>query len=146
LVEDVWTNRDLPVLRAAVELYDRTGMPVRASAIAQAAGIDEETTQRALRFLFRQPYFEEKGSLRGDDQYVFVGPPTGEALRVAGAWPTPEGLLDRLIAAFEAAGEDDNRDEPERSKFKQAAAWLGSAASQVAISALGGAGGHMLSS
>ena len=30
-------------------------------------------------------------------------------------------------------------------KFKQAALWLGSVASQVAIGALGGAGGHMLS-
>jgi hypothetical protein len=57
-----------------------------------------------------------------------------------------EGLLDRVITAFEAAADDETRAEPERSKFKQFPEWLPGAAAQVAIQALGGAGGHMLSS
>lgn len=74
-----------------------------------------------------------------------VGPPTGHALRVAGAWPSPDTLLERLIAALETAAADEMRPPEERSKLKQAAAWLGSVGSQVAIAALGGAGGNLLS-
>ncbi|GAB4933527.1 hypothetical protein [Mycobacterium avium] len=141
-MEDTWTNRDLPVLKAAVELYNRTGMPARASAIAQAAGLDEEITQRALRFLLREPFFEDKGTLRGGDQIIFVGAPTGAALRVAGAWPTPENMVERLIAAFEAAAHDSDRSESERRRFTESAELLrpGSPGSPVAVRAFGGGG------
>ena len=74
-----------------------------------------------------------------------VGPPTGKALRVAGAWPSPENLLERLIAALESAADDEMRAPDERSKLKQAAAWLASFGSQIAISALGGAARNVLS-
>jgi hypothetical protein len=77
--------------------------------------------------------------------YLAVGAPTSNALRGAGAWPTPENLLERLITALEQAGDDQTRPDEERSKLQSAAAWLGSFASQVAIGALGGAGGTMLS-
>ncbi len=145
-VADTWTNRDLPVLKAIVKIYDETGRTmIRPGQIAARAGLDEETTTRALRALYRQPYLEPASESFGG-RFVAVGPPTGDALRVAGQWPTPENQLERLIAALNAAGDDDEHfEEPERSKFKQAAAWLGSFASGVAISALGGAGGHMLS-
>lgn len=143
---DTWTNRDLPVLKAIVQIYEETGRTmIGPGQIAARAGLDEEATSRALRALYREPYLEPaKRSFGGD--FIAVGPPTGDALRVAGQWPTPENMLARLIAALEAAGNDDEHfEEPERSKFKQAAAWLGSFASGVAMSALGGAGGHMLS-
>ena len=48
-------------------------------------------------------------------------PPAGDALCVAGAWPSPENLLERLIAALENAANDDTREPEERSKLKQAA-------------------------
>jgi hypothetical protein len=54
------------------------------------------------------------------------GPPTGSALRVAGAWPSPESLLQRLIAELQDAAAGETREPSERSKFKQAAGWLGS--------------------
>ena len=85
-----------------------------------------------------------RGAFGGDDEFVIVGKPTSAALRVAGHWPSPEGLLERLVAALEAAGDDESRDQEERSRFKQIALWLGGAASQVAINALGGAGGNLL--
>lgn len=75
-----------------------------------------------------------------------VGPPTSAALRGAGQWPTPEAQLDRLIAALSAAADDEERPDEERNRFRQAAGWLGGAASQVATAALGGAGGTWLSS
>lgn len=143
-MDDTWSSRDLPVLRALVQIYENTGRTmIRASDIENATGFDKDTTQRALRALSREPYFEEaKGSWGGG--ILFVGAPTGDALRLAGQWPTPENQLERLIAAFEDVAADETREEPERSKAKQAALWLGSALSQVAIGALGGAGGHAL--
>ena len=77
---------------------------------------------------------------------MMVGPPTGDALRVAGAWPSPENLLERLIAALQDAANDETREPEERSKLKQAASVLGSLATQLAVNALGGAAGNVLSS
>ena len=77
---------------------------------------------------------------------MMVGPPTGDALRVAGAWPSPENLLERLIAALQDAAKDETREPEERSKLKQAASVIGSLATQLAINALGGAAGNVLSS
>jgi hypothetical protein len=144
-MQDTWTNRDLPVLQAVVELYDETGRHLtRATSVEQKTGFDQDTVQRALRALRSAPFFQE-GSEASGGYIVAVGPPYGNAYQIAGAWPTPENLLERLIAAFEAAGGDPNLDEPERSKAKQAALWLGDTLSKIAIGALGGAGGHVLS-
>jgi hypothetical protein len=76
---------------------------------------------------------------------LFVGKPTSHALRVAGQWPSPETLLDRLVAALENAVDDETRVPEERGKLKQVALGLRGAAGQIAISALGGAGGNLLS-
>lgn len=144
-IADTWTNRDLPVLKAVVQIFDETGRTmIRPGQIAARAELDEETTTRALRALYREPYLEPATESFGG-HFVAVGPPTGNALRVAGQWPTPENLLERLIAALEVAGEDETVAEPERSKLKQIALGLRGAAYQVAIGALSGAGGHMLS-
>lgn len=144
--EDTWTNRDLPVLKAAVQIYENADRSnIRVSDIERAVGFDKDSIQRALRALYRQPFFEEEGSVEGQTGFAYIGAPTGEALRVAGQWPTPDNLVERLIAAFEAVAEDESREEPERSKAKQTALWLGDTLSKIAIGALGGAGGHILS-
>ncbi|GFG53376.1 hypothetical protein [Mycolicibacterium agri] len=71
-------------------------------------------------------------------------PASGEAVRVAGHRPSPKALLDRLIDALETAGEDESRPPAERSRLKQVAQGLNTAAAQIAIAALGGAGGKLL--
>lgn len=144
VMADTWDSRDLPILRAAVELYDQTGRNPSAAELGAACGLDKDTVQRALRALYREPFFEE-GVTSWGGGILAVGPPTSAALRVAGQWPSPEVQLDRLIAALQAAATDEERPEEERGRFKQAALWLGGTASQVAITALGGAGGHLLS-
>lgn len=140
---DTWESRDLPVLKAVVELYEEGGRGPKVSAIEARTGFDHDTVQRALRALYTEPYFEEGKGAWGAG-LLMVGKPTSAALRVAGQWPTPETQLERLVAALEAAAADDARPEQERSRFKQAAFWLGGAASQVAIGALGGAGGNLI--
>jgi hypothetical protein len=143
MIADTWTTRDLPVLRAAVEIYDRTGRTPSAAELGAACEFDKETVQRALRALYREPYFE-KGRNAFSGAILGVGAPTSAALRVAGQWPSPEVQLERLVAAFEAAAADDTRPEEERSRAKQAGLWLAGALSQVAINALGGAGGNLM--
>lgn len=76
---ETWESRDLPVLKAAVELCEESGRRLRPSAIETATGFDKDTVQRALRALYREPYFEEAtGSFGGE--IILVGKPTGEAL------------------------------------------------------------------
>lgn len=140
---DTWESRDLPVLKAVVELYEESGRRVHLSAIENATGFNKETVQRALRALYREPYFEEAtGSFGGE--ILVVGEPTGKALRVAGQWPSPELQLQNLIAAFEAVAADDSRPEEERSRAAKIGLWLTGALQQVAIGALGGAGGNLM--
>ncbi|MGJ6122987.1 hypothetical protein QN239_10450 [Mycolicibacterium sp. Y3] len=140
---DTWTTRDLPVLRAAVELYDQTGRNARATELENACGFDKDTVQRALRALYREPFFEKGMQAFGGD-ILAVGPPTGAAMRVSGLWPSPEVQVERLVAAFTAAADDESLPEVERSRAKQVGLWLTGALSQVAIGALGGAGGNLM--
>lgn len=143
MIADTWTDRDLPVLRAAVEIYDRTGRNPSAAELGAACEFDQDTVQRALRALYREPYFE-KGMNAFSGQILAVGPPTSAALRVAGQWPSPEVQLERLIAAFEAVAADESRPEEERSRAAKIGLWLTGALQQVAIGALGGAGGNLM--
>jgi hypothetical protein len=145
MTEDTWNTRDLPVLQAIVDIYEDSGTYLtRATGIERRTGLDHDTVQRALRRLNSQPSFFEKVVEASGGQVIMVGPPTADALRIAGAWPSPEQLLQRLITALEVAAEDDARGPEERSKLRQAASYLGSFATQVAIGALGGAGGNVL--
>jgi hypothetical protein len=147
MTEDTWNARELPVLQAVVDIYDESGSYLtRATSIERRTGFDHDTVQRALRRLNSQPSSFEKVVEASGGQVIMVGPPTAEALRVAGAWPSPEVLLRRLISSLETAAEDETRAPDERSKLRQAATYLGSFATQVAIGALGGAGGNVLSS
>ena len=143
MTEDTWHNRDLPVLRAAVDIYERTGRTMKPRQIEQECGFDTETVQRALRMLNREPYFEKVSGAFGGP-ILLVGAPTADAFRVAGKWPTPQNQLERMVAALEVAANEDGRPEEERGRIRQAILTLRGAACQVAIGALGGAGGNML--
>lgn len=143
MMNDTWTDHDLPALKAAVELWTERGRRPRATDIERVTGFDQDTVQRALRNLYTEPYFDG-----GDRAYaghiIRTGTPTSAALRMVGRWPTPERLFDRLVAALEEAAQDQGRPEEERSRLKKAASALGGVVTQVAISALGGAGGNLL--
>lgn len=142
-MSDTWHTRDLPILKAVVEIYDRTGRNGSATELETACGFDADTVQQALRALCREPFFDE-GANTWSGKILGVGPPTSAALRVAGQWPSPEVQLERLIAAFEAVAADESQPEDERSRAEKVGRWLTGALSQVAINALGGAGGKLI--
>ncbi len=56
-MRDTWLERDLPVLKAAVEVCERDGDPMEAGGISAIAKLDAETVQRALRALSTEPFF-----------------------------------------------------------------------------------------
>jgi hypothetical protein len=51
MTDDTWNNRDLPVLKAAVEIHDQSGRNPSAAELGDATGIDQHMVQRALRAL-----------------------------------------------------------------------------------------------
>ncbi|MGL5442297.1 MAG: hypothetical protein ACRDDJ_07500, partial [[Mycobacterium] stephanolepidis] len=138
---DTWESRDLPVLEAAVELWEERA----------TSACDRSRGQDPLRWRHRPAsapcarhgtYFEK--SISGSGQIIAVGKPTSAALRVAGQWPSPEAQIECVIAALEAAADDDSRQPEERSRLRQVALSLRGAAFQIAIGALGGAGGNLV--
>lgn len=111
-------------------------------------GFDAGTVQRALHALYSEPYLSDDGKTEAsDNQIIFVGPPMGEGRRVAGAWPTPENLLERLVVALEAAAEG-RGPAVKRSAASSSRLPYGPVERrpQVAIAALGGAGGNIITS
>ncbi|TDK86065.1 hypothetical protein EI067_30365 [Mycobacterium paragordonae] len=145
MTTETWTTRDLPVLRAIVDIYeeeeDESG--IEPWEIRRRTGFDEATVRKALRALNRQPYFEDAQVISSGEIWM-VGAPTAEALRLVGQWPSPETLLNRLIADLQLASDNEDLPDEERGKLRRTAAFLKTSAWQLAINALGGAGGNLI--
>ncbi|TYC05679.1 hypothetical protein FXF53_04495 [Micromonospora sp. WP24] len=137
MVNPTWEERDLPVLRAAVELYEETGRAMRVSDIVARSEFDEGVVQAALRAVApaEPPFFTSiKGSFGGG--FFLVGAPTPEARRAVGLWPTPENLADRLVQAMAQAA-DREPDPEKRGWLRKTADWLGSAGRDIAVDVAG---------
>ncbi len=137
MVNPTWEDRDLPVLRAFVELWEESGgQVVTAQQLEHRTGFDQATTQSALAALI-----EEEPKLIGDHSgaaedgagVLVLVRPTGEARRRLNLWPpTPDLLADRLIQALARAA-DNEPDEEKRGWLRRTAAYLGSAGRDLAI-------------
>lgn len=143
MTDNPWESCDLPVLKAVVDYYIHTGESPGPRWIERRTSLDEESVRRALRALHCEPFFEGSRT-RADGDFYHIGTPTGSALRAAERWPSPEVQLGRLIAAFEAVADDETLPEEERSRASKIGLWLTGTLHQVAIGALGGAGGDMI--
>ncbi|GAA1804828.1 MAG: hypothetical protein LCH77_07440 [Actinobacteria bacterium] len=101
-MDQTWTVRDLPVLRAIVELYEETGQIVSPNQIEAKTGLAAEVVQSALRALdSEQPPYVMKMQRYSSGHVVMIGAPTGHARRAVGAWPTAETIADRLVSALD---------------------------------------------
>lgn len=121
VVESTWETRDLRVLENIVNAYDETGSSPRPPSIATSIGLPEEEVQRALRALRHNepPFFTKMTGAMGGI-ILLIGEPTGHARRVVGAWPTPDALADRIIAALNDAA-DNEPDEEKKGKLRRGA-------------------------
>lgn len=100
---DVWTTRDLPVLRAAAELIDeRAGRATDYRMIAERAGLEPDDVARAVVNL-DQRYISAKlqRALGGQIVLASVLAITAQGLEATGRWPTPETAVDRLLASLD---------------------------------------------
>lgn len=134
VMEDTWTGRDLPVLAALVERFDDPAVDqMRPAEIAALVTLDEATVLRALTALCEaQPAYLDCVSIGEQRAPVIVTGVTALARQAVGSWPSPEALVDRLVAALTLAAE--HEDDPERkSKLQQAALWFGGALRDVAV-------------
>ena len=132
-MNETWTSRDLPVLRAIVDIYEETGSPMGPDAVETATEFDAETVQAALRALDSEepPYISKLERVMTGD-IIFIGAPTGHARRAVGAWPTAETIADRLVKALDEAAEREPN--PERKSWlSKTATYLGNAGRDLAI-------------
>ena len=130
---DTWHSRDLPVLREVVRLLDETiGAPVRATEVETNLAMTEDDVQRAGLAL------ETAGlvQVEGVDQLavLFFSDVSASARRAAGAWPTPESALDRMVAALEAIAANTD-DEDTRTKARKLLDGITGAGRSIALAA-----------
>lgn len=111
---DSWNERHLPVLRSAVARFEADG-DVHGAQIADDTGLPQHIVDRTAKELRQMGYLDAYFSGEG----FWINELSIDARRIGGAWPTPETLADRLIAALEQAVAD-APDEAERSRRRKA--------------------------
>jgi hypothetical protein len=121
----------MPVLRSVVELLGHSYM-VTVSDIAARTGLELAEVARSLDAM--DPTFVDfrKTETGGDPTFWYVNKVTPEARRAVGQWPTPEGLVDRLVQAFSNAA-DHEEDAERHYQLRQAAGLLGETLRDVAV-------------
>lgn len=116
-------------------VYDTTGMPVSPETIAGLTGLTGEDVRRALFALAdaSPPYFTViDGTSQTGRGIAGVNQPTREARQAVGAWPTPDALVDRMVAALLAAAEQEPNSE-RRSMLRNLAEGMGGFARDVLV-------------
>jgi hypothetical protein len=121
----------MPVLNSVVELLGHSYM-VTVSDIAARTGLELAEVAQSLDAM--DPTFVDfrKTETGGDPTFWYVNKVTPEARRAVGQWPTPEGLIDRLVQAFNNAA-DHEEDAERHYQLRQAAGLLGETLRDVAI-------------
>jgi hypothetical protein len=121
----------MPVLNSVVELLGHSYM-VTVSDIAARTGLEQAEVARSLDAM--DPTFVDfrKTETGGDPTFWYVNKVTPEARRAVGQWPTPEGLVDRLVEAFNNAA-DHEEDAERHYQLRQAAGLIGESLRDVAV-------------
>jgi hypothetical protein len=101
------------VLENIVRVHDETGNSPDPSEICEALGFEDGDVQGALRALeHEQPSLITRFDKVLTNRIIGIGAPTGHARRAVGAWPTPDNLADRIIAALKEAAEAESDRRP----------------------------------
>ncbi|WP_409329205.1 hypothetical protein [Trujillonella humicola] len=138
---DVWFTRDLPVLRAIARLVDEPkhgGAPYLLGAVVPASGLPKADVVAAARALAATGYIEALTNHAGD--IVRITGISGEARRLAGLWPTPQGEWERLLEqlAVRAANAPTDVERQRWQTLADAAAAVGEDAGALLMQALVG--------
>ncbi len=138
---DTWHSRDLPVLRTIVRLCDesQSGSTTGSALAAALPEMGLADVDRAVRALDHAEMFRTV-SRRGDGSVSVIGGPTGRARELSGAWPSPDSIADKLLAALEDIAEYGS-DEVTKTKARKALDGLGGFSRDVLVSVVGAAAG-----
>jgi hypothetical protein len=123
-MESTWEQRDLPVLEAIVRYFDEEDSAVipDVATFAEITGMDPGQVGRAVRAL--SPRFIKTAPGLGSLTEVGIMGVTDEARQAVGQWPTPESVVERIVAALVEAA-DREPDQGKRTKLRAAADALG---------------------
>jgi hypothetical protein len=138
-IDETWTNRDLPILAAALRRLDRGEDFLDFEAIREETGLttrDLRVGLKALEGAF-PPYIETEWLMGWTEEHAsgFVTGVSERARRELGSWPTPTSVVDQIVESLAAAA--DAETEPERKgRLRSAAETLGGVARDVAVAVL----------
>jgi hypothetical protein len=125
-MRDTWFDRDMPVLTAVVEHFEREVMPdpLTVAGLAEMMQWPVETVAAAVIAMDREFLVLRKMLTGGDPGPWVIEKINGDARRAVGQWPSPEGLAARLTAVLEQVAER-TPDPQDKSKLRQAGTALG---------------------
>jgi hypothetical protein len=115
-LDDVWINRDYPVLREAARRIDAGDVHVHQDVIAEATGLESDEVKRAAAALERRGLVMLTKDL-GPVRFVEV---SGAAYLITGLHPDADDALSRLVQVLQQAAERTG-DQEERSRLRRAA-------------------------
>ncbi len=137
-VPDTWTTRALPFLRSAVARFETYG-EATSEEIAADTGLGYRLLHETA-FRLRDEGFLEFSS-HGGGSFDVTGV-TERGLTEVGAWPSPESLVERLLAALEKLAEEAPT-EDDRSRAQRSFDFLQSLGRDVLTNAAGSALGGL---
>jgi hypothetical protein len=137
-VPDTWTTRALPFLRSAVARFETYG-EANSDEIAADTGLSVRLLNETAFRLRDEGFLDIR--FHGVGEFVIHGV-TERGLTEVGAWPSPESLVDRLLAALEKQAQEAPTEE-ERSRARRAFDFLQSLGRDVLTNAAGSALGGL---
>lgn len=142
-----WETRDLPVLKAIIDITEEGESLIQPHQITQRLGMDPVDVRRALAALAgaQPPFFHFEDTTDNDTdgrEIDAIHSPTGAARKAVGQWPSE--LLARQIIDGLLEAADAEPDEEKRSKLKQTAAFLGGTGWTILLGIAGNMGSKVI--
>jgi hypothetical protein len=116
-----WDPRDLPILRAIVEISDEGMEWIEPEQLVERTGLDLSTVKAGLFALADEdpPHFKYVEFSSADSRDLgSISRPTGHARRTVDMWPTPEDRVTELIEALNRAAEKAPDPEPPSARWR----------------------------
>ncbi|MER6175721.1 hypothetical protein [Streptosporangium sp. NPDC001681] len=142
-----WDDRDLPVLKAIIEMTEAGATLIQPHEIVERLKMDPVDVRRALAALAgaQPPYLQFQDATDNESDGLEIDAihsPTEAARRVVGVWPA-EVLARQIIAGLEAAAAAEP-DEDKRNRLKQTAQFLGGTGWSVLLGVAGNAASMLI--
>jgi DNA-binding PadR family transcriptional regulator len=116
---DTWHARELPILRLLVAEFEAGAWRVEARSIAEKLDFTSDRVELALRYLESDGLVEQPPRESRRASGVQIQRVTAAGLRRAGAWPTEQTALDRMLASLEAIAANTEAPDDDRSRARR---------------------------